>query len=226
MCVCVCLGVGWGRICLHINGWKLYILCIWSCLITYITLFHVRAGNLVESMTADLAGEVTSAAGPVRLEDLQRILSAIQPSGTSLKILSIVWVLLSYMLLWTCTYMLLVYQVLHLTLMLVSGKLVHSCYWSTRFLFIFNLFIRGGVAGLGLGDILKPDLVLPLIENLPIEQLASHLPEVCTTEMICYPGFQINQTLQLNSWSLPNSRAYGLLVISLSFSKVLLCANN
>jgi hypothetical protein len=43
-----------------------------------------RAGNLVDqSMTADLAGEVTSAAGPVRLEDLQRILSAIQPSGIS-----------------------------------------------------------------------------------------------------------------------------------------------
>jgi hypothetical protein len=104
------------------------------------------------------------------------------------------------------------------------GKLVHSCYSSTRFL--FNLLIRAGVAGLGLGDILKPDLVLPLIENLPIEQLASHLPEVCTTEMICYPDFQINRTLQLNSWSLPNSRAHGLLVISLSFSKVLLCANN
>ncbi|AQK88845.1 26S proteasome regulatory subunit RPN13 [Zea mays] len=33
------------------------------------------------------------------------------------------------------------------------------------------------VAGVGLGDILKPDLVLPLIEDLPIEQLASHLPE-------------------------------------------------
>ncbi|WVZ99826.1 hypothetical protein U9M48_045068 [Paspalum notatum var. saurae] len=41
-----------------------------------------RAGNLVDqSMTADLACEVTSAAGPVRLEDLQRILSAIQPSS-------------------------------------------------------------------------------------------------------------------------------------------------
>jgi len=78
-------------------------------------------------MTADLAGEVTSAAGPVRLEDLQRILSAIQPSGTSLKILSIVRVLLSYMLLWTCTYILLVYQVLHLlTLMLVSA-MVNWC---------------------------------------------------------------------------------------------------
>jgi 26S proteasome regulatory subunit N13 len=33
------------------------------------------------------------------------------------------------------------------------------------------------VTGLGLGDILKPDLVLPLMETLPIEQLASYLPE-------------------------------------------------
>lgn len=41
-----------------------------------------------------------------------------------------------------------------------------------------------GVVGLGLGDILKPDLVLPLIENLPIEQLASHLPEVCIVMML------------------------------------------
>jgi len=56
------------------------------CLITFIPYLHafVRAGNLVDqSMTSDLAGEVTSAAGPVRMEDLQRILSAIQPSGTS-----------------------------------------------------------------------------------------------------------------------------------------------
>jgi hypothetical protein len=79
-----------------------------------------RAGNLVDqSMTSDLAGEVTSAAGPVRLSDLQRILSAIQPSDV----------------------------------------------------------MADPDAGLGLGDILKPDLVLPLIESLPIEQLASHLPE-------------------------------------------------
>ncbi|AQK88850.1 26S proteasome regulatory subunit RPN13 [Zea mays] len=54
-----------------------------------------RAGNLVESMTADLAGEVTSAAGPVRLEDLQRILSAIQSSGTSLKVLQLTLMLVS-----------------------------------------------------------------------------------------------------------------------------------
>lgn len=80
-----------------------------------------RAGILVDqSMTADLAGEVTSAAGPVRLEDLQRILSAIQPS---------------------------------------SGAAADPD------------------AGIGLGDILKPDLILPLLENLPIDQLASHLPE-------------------------------------------------
>jgi 26S proteasome regulatory subunit N13 len=45
---------------------------------------YFRAGNLVDqSMTADMAGEVTSAAGPVRLADLQRILSSIQPSGMS-----------------------------------------------------------------------------------------------------------------------------------------------
>ena len=88
----------WGKNCSHLHLRYFYILmdesftffCIRSCLITSIPFFHARAGNLVESMTADLAGEVTSAAGPVRLEDLQRILSAIQPSGTSLKILSIV----------------------------------------------------------------------------------------------------------------------------------------
>lgn len=79
-----------------------------------------RAGNLVDqSMTADMAGEVTSAAGPVRLADLQRILSSIQPSDAT----------------------------------------------------------ADPDAGLRLGDILKPDLILPLIETLPIEQLASHLPE-------------------------------------------------
>jgi hypothetical protein len=57
---------------------------IWYCLPFpfFFVSMHGRAGNLVDqSMTADLAGEVTSAAGPVRLEDLQRILSAIQPSG-------------------------------------------------------------------------------------------------------------------------------------------------
>ncbi|AQK88846.1 26S proteasome regulatory subunit RPN13 [Zea mays] len=93
-----------------------------------------RAGNLVESMTADLAGEVTSAAGPVRLEDLQRILSAIQSSGAA----------------------------------------------------------ADPDAGVGLGDILKPDLVLPLIEDLPIEQLASHLPEVLRTGQIDLAQFGVD----------------------------------
>lgn len=45
-------------------------------------------------------------------------------------------------------------------------------------------YLLVGVAGLGLGDILKPELILPLIENLPIEQLASHLPEVCVDFML------------------------------------------
>lgn len=35
------------------------------------------------------------------------------------------------------------------------------------------------VIGLGLGDILKPDLIMPLIDTLPLEErLASYLPEV------------------------------------------------
>ncbi|PKA51427.1 hypothetical protein AXF42_Ash002792 [Apostasia shenzhenica] len=38
--------------------------------------------------------------------------------------------------------------------------------------------IEGPDAGLGLGDILKPDLLLPMLESLPLEQrLASYLPE-------------------------------------------------
>lgn len=97
-----------------------------SCLIIFIPSLHVfiRAGNLVDqSMTADLAGEVTSAAGPVRMEDLQRILSAIQPSGSSWKLLP-----LSSSVLYTSlkTYILLVYQVLQLILVLVSA-IVNCC---------------------------------------------------------------------------------------------------
>jgi hypothetical protein len=35
------------------------------------------------------------------------------------------------------------------------------------------------VLGLGLGDLLKPDLIMPLIETLSLEEgLTSHLPEV------------------------------------------------
>lgn len=45
---------------------------------------HLRAGNLVDqSMATDLTGEVTSSAGPVQLEDLQRILRSIQTPGNS-----------------------------------------------------------------------------------------------------------------------------------------------
>ncbi|TVU20082.1 hypothetical protein EJB05_36274, partial [Eragrostis curvula] len=86
-----------------------------------------RAGNLVDqSMTADLAGEVTSAAGP---EMIKFVLS-----------------------LWFCE----ISTNIHLA---ISGAAADPD------------------AGLGLGDILKPELVLPLIETLPIEQLTSHLPE-------------------------------------------------
>lgn len=78
-----------------------------------------RAGNLVDqSMATDMTGEVTSSAGPVQLEDLQRILRNIQAP------------------------------------------------------------VEDPDARIGLGDILKPDLVSPLIDTLPIEQrLASYLPE-------------------------------------------------
>ncbi|KAJ6853071.1 26S proteasome regulatory subunit RPN13 isoform X2 [Iris pallida] len=80
-----------------------------------------RGGNLVDlNVAGELAGEVTSSAGPVQLADLQRILRSIQPPGTA----------------------------------------------------------EDPDGGLGLGDILKPDLLSPLIESLSLEQrLASYLPE-------------------------------------------------
>jgi len=62
--------------------------------------------------------------------------------------------------------------VLQLTLMLVSA-ITDALLSLTKFLYKFLV----GAVGVGLGDILKPELILPLIENLPIEQLASHLPE-------------------------------------------------
>ncbi|KAL1813578.1 hypothetical protein DCAR_0625940 [Daucus carota subsp. sativus] len=79
-----------------------------------------RAGNLVgPSMGAELTSDVTSS-GPVKLVDLQRILSNIGSTD-------------------------------------VAGDLD---------------------AGLGLGDILKPELILPLIDTLSLEQgLATYLPE-------------------------------------------------
>ncbi|XP_020093926.1 26S proteasome regulatory subunit RPN13 isoform X3 [Ananas comosus] len=101
--------------------------------------FSSRAGNLVDqSMAAELAGEVTSSAGPVQMEDLQRILRSIQPADA----------------------------------------------------------VEDPYAGIGLGDILKPELVLPLIETLPVEErLASYLPEGSQTradiiELLQSPPFR------------------------------------
>ncbi|XP_017983814.1 PREDICTED: 26S proteasome regulatory subunit RPN13 [Theobroma cacao] len=80
-----------------------------------------RAGNLtVTNLGAEAISDVTSSSGPVKLEDLQRILSSIGPAE-------------------------------------IAGD---------------------PDGGLELGDILKPDLIMPLIETLPLEErLASYLPE-------------------------------------------------
>ncbi|XP_048329606.1 26S proteasome regulatory subunit RPN13 isoform X2 [Ziziphus jujuba] len=80
-----------------------------------------RAGNLIGSnLGAEVTSEATSSSGPVKLEDLQRILSNIGPTDGA----------------------------------------------------------GDPDGGLSLGDILKPDLVMPLIETLPLEELlASYLPE-------------------------------------------------
>ncbi|PIN04944.1 Cell membrane glycoprotein [Handroanthus impetiginosus] len=79
-----------------------------------------RAGNLVgPSMGAEATSDVTSA-GPVKLADLQRILSNIGSTDLS----------------------------------------------------------ADPDAGLGLGDILKPEFILPIIQELPLDQqLTSYLPE-------------------------------------------------
>uniref|UniRef100_A0A803LZ28 Regulatory particle non-ATPase 13 n=1 Tax=Chenopodium quinoa TaxID=63459 RepID=A0A803LZ28_CHEQI len=83
-----------------------------------------RAGNLIgSSMGGEVVSDVTSAPGPVKMSDLQRILSNLQPAGS-----------------------------------------------------VDDMEDPDG--GFGLGDLLKPDLVLPLLETLPIEErLASYLPE-------------------------------------------------
>ncbi|GMI74222.1 regulatory particle non-ATPase 13 [Hibiscus trionum] len=80
-----------------------------------------RAGNLtVPNLGGEAISDVTSSSGPVKLEDLQRILSSIGPAE-------------------------------------IAGD---------------------PDGGLGLDDILKPDLIMPLIESLSLEErLASHLPE-------------------------------------------------
>uniref|UniRef100_A0A2P2M7E6 Pru domain-containing protein n=1 Tax=Rhizophora mucronata TaxID=61149 RepID=A0A2P2M7E6_RHIMU len=86
-----------------------------------------RAGNLVaQNSGTEVISDVTSSSGPVKLEDLQRILSNIKPGGSP----------------------------------------------------------GDPDAGLGLGDILKPELIMPLIETLPVEErLATYLPEVITIVM-------------------------------------------
>ncbi|XP_022753468.1 26S proteasome regulatory subunit RPN13 isoform X2 [Durio zibethinus] len=80
-----------------------------------------RAGNLtVTNLGAEAISDVTSSSGPVKLEDLQRILSSIGPAE-------------------------------------IAGD---------------------PDGGLGLDDILRPDLIMPLIETWPLEErLASYLPE-------------------------------------------------
>ncbi|XP_057467987.1 26S proteasome regulatory subunit RPN13-like [Actinidia eriantha] len=79
-----------------------------------------RAGNLVGTgLGTEVTSDVTSS-GPVKLADLQRILSNIGPAGEA----------------------------------------------------------EDPDAEFGLGDILKPDLIFPLLETLPLEErLASYLPE-------------------------------------------------
>ncbi|KAL3598183.1 hypothetical protein D5086_006101, partial [Populus alba] len=79
-------------------------------------------GNLVVlDLGAEVMSDVNSSSEPVKLEDLQRILSNIGAGG---------------------------------------------------------VFCSDSVS-LGLGDILKPDLIMPLIETLLLEEgLTSHLPEV------------------------------------------------
>ncbi|KAH7527812.1 hypothetical protein FEM48_Zijuj05G0006200 [Ziziphus jujuba var. spinosa] len=90
-------------------------------LITSLNILPPRAGNLIGSnLGAEVTSEATSSSGPVKLEDLQRILSNIGPTDGA----------------------------------------------------------GDPDGGLSLGDILKPDLVMPLIETLPLEELlASYLPE-------------------------------------------------
>ncbi|XP_021679039.2 26S proteasome regulatory subunit RPN13 isoform X2 [Hevea brasiliensis] len=82
-----------------------------------------REGNLiVPNLGAKVISDVSSSSGPVKLEDLQRILSDIGHGGAG-----------------------------------SAGD---------------------PDGGLGLGDILKPDLIMPLINTLPLEErLASYLPE-------------------------------------------------
>ncbi|KAL0315941.1 UNVERIFIED_CONTAM: 26S proteasome regulatory subunit RPN13 [Sesamum radiatum] len=96
-----------------------------------------RAGNLVgPSMGTEATSDVTSA-GPVKLADLQRILSNIGAADG-------------------------------------AGD-PDADFYLVRDLIAENWLY---LAGLGLGDILKPELLRPLIQELPLDQqLVSYLPE-------------------------------------------------
>ncbi|KAH1235807.1 26S proteasome regulatory subunit RPN13 [Glycine max] len=89
-----------------------------------------RAANLgIPNLGVEATSDVTSS-GPVKLEDLQRILSNIGPADSIVD---------------------------------PDGG---------------NHLILYSIPGLGLGDILKPDLIMPLMDTLPLEQrLAPYLPE-------------------------------------------------
>nr|TKS05702.1 hypothetical protein D5086_0000130500 [Populus alba] len=99
-----------------------------------------RTGNLVVlDLGAEVMSDVNSSSEPVKLEDLQRILSNIGAGGVF------------------CS---------------DSG--------GPRDVMLDVAGSSGDPdEGLGLGDILKPDLIMPLIETLLLEEgLTSHLPEV------------------------------------------------
>ncbi|KAF5469376.1 hypothetical protein F2P56_013456 [Juglans regia] len=122
-----------------------------------------RAGNLVgPNLGVDVTSEVTSSSGPVKLEDLQRILSNIGPADNA----------------------------------------------------------EDSDGGLGLRDILKPDLIMPLIETLPLEQcLTSYLPEGQWTpedilELLQSPPFcqQVDSFTYISSLFYPFSRHLRILL--------------
>ncbi|KAK7841716.1 26s proteasome regulatory subunit rpn13 [Quercus suber] len=96
------------------------------------------AGNLVvPNFSADVTSEVSSSSGPVKLEDLQRILSNIGPADIAGDP--------------------------------DGGDKFDCC-------FTYQSLVSADC--LGLGDILKPELIMPLIETLQLEEhLTSYLPE-------------------------------------------------
>ncbi|KAK6152112.1 hypothetical protein DH2020_014747 [Rehmannia glutinosa] len=150
-----------------------------------------RAGNLVgPSMGAEATSDVTSA-GPVKLVDLQRILSNIGPAveqgdpdaGMTFPHYCIIpmcdceidshivrdliaqnWPLLC----WT--------SIVFSRLKSMGHAVVKKS--SLALSSIEMLPLHHLTGGLGLGDILKPEFIWPLVQELPLhQQLASYLPE-------------------------------------------------